>query len=204
MVIGNSNQKLMKTLRTFIAADFPSEILDKIENITAFLKKQTPTDALKWVSADNQHLTLKFIGDLPEPKLEEVKFALADALRAQPLFTISVKGLGAFPNWQNPRVIWMGIDHDSSLNKTHQRIELALEQIGIARDHRAFNPHLTVARLRRNAEKDSALQIGRTLSQFKVDTLGSASIDTIRLYQSELTPRGPIYTPLLTLALNQV
>lgn len=194
----------MKTLRTFIAADFPPDILEKIGEITAFLKTQAPMEALKWVSSDNQHLTLKFIGDLPESKLEEVKTALTDALHAQPSFTISVEGMGAFPNWQNPRVIWLGISHDRSLNKTHQCIEQALEQIGIAPDGRAFNPHLTVARLRRNMQQDSVRLVGKSLSPFKVDTLGSATIDHIRLYQSELTPRGPIYTPLLTLALNQV
>lgn len=194
----------MKTLRTFIAADFPPDILEKIGEITAFLKTQAPMEALKWVSTDNQHLTLKFIGDLPESKLEEVKNALTDALNAQPSFTISVEGMGAFPNWQNPRVIWLGISHDSSLNKTHQCIEQALEQAGIAPDRRALNPHLTVARLRRNMQQDSVRLVGKSLSPFKVDTLGSATINHIRLYQSELTPRGPIYTPLLTLALNQV
>ena len=163
-----------------------------------------PSDALKWVESHNQHLTLKFIGDLPEKSLPEAIKILQSALRDQPAFSIRIKGLGAFPNWQNPRVVWLGIQHDQDLIDLHKRIEDSLSRIGIPAEGRKFSPHLTIARLRRNSERDAAGLIGKTLSQFKIDSLGTAIIDQIQFYQSDLTPKGPIYSSLQIFPLNKV
>jgi 2'-5' RNA ligase len=191
-------------LRTFIAVDFQTEILTKIKEIVDYLRTQAPVDALKWVGRDNLHLTLKFIGEISQDKINRVKALMVDALNTSTAFTLEVKGLGMYPNAKKPRVIWLGIENVSGLVDLHKHLDRALSQVDIKPDTRPFSPHLTIARVRKNAAPNQVSLIGETLSQFKVGSLGITQIENVRLYQSELTPQGSIYTPLMTISLNQV
>lgn len=191
-------------LRTFIAVDFPPEIIQKIGKIITYFKTQTPDEALKWISTNNLHLTLKFIGEIPEEKLSQVQAVLADSLQNQSAFNIKIEGLGMYPNEHNPRVIWLGIVADDALINLHQTLDSALEEVDIEREKRKFSPHLTIARVRRGTKRNTISEIGEILSLFKVDSLGNTTIKQVVLYQSELTPKGPIYTPLMTISLNKV
>ena len=191
-------------MRTFIAVDFQTEILTKIERIIDYLRTQTPVDALKWVKRDNLHLTLKFIGEISPDKIYQVKALMAEALLSSTAFAVEVKGLGMYPNANNPRVVWLGIENGSGLVDTHKRLNNILSQVNIKPDTRPFSPHLTIARVKKNALPNQVKLVGGTLSQFKVGSLGITRVENIRLYQSELTPQGSIYTPLTTIALNQV
>lgn len=191
-------------MRTFIAVDFPEEILEKIGKIVAFFKTQTPEHALKWVDPGIMHLTLKFIGEIPENALHEVQDIMTLTLQDQHPFNLTIEALGMYPNHRNPRVVWLGISYDQALIKIHKKLDQELARINIPSEKRAFSPHLTLARLRRNIETQTARSIGETLSQFKVDTLGTVLVQDIQLYQSQLTPTGPIYTRLLTIPLNLV
>jgi RNA 2',3'-cyclic 3'-phosphodiesterase len=191
-------------LRTFIAVDFPPEIIQKIEKIIAYFKTQTPDEALKWISTNNLHLTLKFLGEIPEEKLDHFKNILANSLGDKPEFNIGVEGLGMYPDKRNPRVIWLGITAGDTLIDLHKTLDSALASAEIEREKRDFTPHLTIARVRRGTKRNTISEIGEILSLFKVDSLGNTTIKQVVLYQSELTPKGPIYTRLMTLSLNKV
>ncbi len=191
-------------LRTFIAIDFPAEIIQKIEKIITYFESQTPSDALKWVSTNNVHLTIKFLGDIPEEKLDQVKSVLSDSLNDISEFNLEIKGLGMYPNKRNPRVIWLGVNADNALADLHHTLDRALAAADVEREKREYTPHLTIARVRRRTNHATIKDIGETLSQFKVDSLGKIKVSEVVLYQSELTSKGPIYTPLMTQSLNQV
>ena len=191
-------------MRTFIAVDFPKDLLVRIDEITHFFKKKTPECALRWVEIDNLHLTIKFIGEINESKAGQVKDVLTQALFAQNAFNIEVSGLGMYPSHQNPRVIWFGILKGEPLIEIHNNLNRQMATIGIAAENRPFSPHLTIARVRRNTDHATAKLVGDILSQFKVDSLGWITINQVNLYKSELTPTGPIYTHLLSVPLNQV
>lgn len=191
-------------MRTFIAIDFPKEILEKISRIITFLQSQTTEKALKWVETDIMHLTLKFIGEISEDAVRDVQTIMRHTLQWQNAFEISIGGLGMYPNHTNPRVVWLGISAEKTLFDIQKNLDLALQKINIPSEKRGFIPHLTIARLRKSTDVKTIRLIGETLSQFKVDSLGTVLINEIRLYQSQLTPTGPIYTPLLTIPLNQV
>lgn len=191
-------------MRLFIAADLTQEILQKIDKIIAYFQTQSPPGAIKWVNAHNQHLTIKYIGELKEEKLPRVKALMREALQGYIAPTISVAKLGMFPNPVQPRVIWVGIQSNEDLGKIHQSLDLALVDTGVPRESRGFHPHLTLGRIRRQVTRDDVKVIGQTFSQFKVDALGSVRIDEIHLYRSQLTPQGPIYSSLYSLPLNKV
>ena len=191
-------------MRTFIAVDFPPAILEKIEAIVDYFKKNVPDHALKWVEIVNLHLTIKFIGEIDPGKLDQVKSILAGSLEGHNAFEIEVAGLGMYPNQRIPRVIWLGITGGETLGKIYTTLDRRFSELGIKSESRAFTPHLTIARVRKGTDRKTAQVIGETLAQFKVDSLGTVTIDRVHLYQSVLTPSGPIYTNLFAATLNQV
>ncbi len=191
-------------MRSFIAIDFSPKIIRNITEIINYFKTQTPGEALKWVSPQNLHLTIKFLGEVPDKEIEQIKEIMAKTLLSEPAFEIGVEGLGMYPSTHKPRVIWLGIKEGAPLTVIHKKLNLQLQKAGITPDKRDFNPHLTIARVRRNAEGKTVQEIGKKLSQFKVDSLGRCFIDHIVLYKSVLTPKGSIYTALLSSPLNKV
>ena len=191
-------------MRTFIAVDFPPYMLKKIAEITAFFRTLTPEKHLKWVETDNLHLTIKFLGEIEEYKTAQVKHTLSQALKDQNCFDIEINGLGMYPSKNNPRVIWLGITGANPLTEIFKVLNLELTALDITPERRAFSPHLTIARIRRHTDHKQALQIGEILSEYKVESLGVITIEQVHLYQSVLTPSGPIYTLLHSVDLNQV
>jgi 2'-5' RNA ligase len=191
-------------IRTFIAIDFPAEIITKIARITAYLRTQTPVNALNWVAPENMHLTLNFLGDVREDHILAIEQYLQEAVRGQSSFNITIEGLGMYPNAKQPRVVWLGIKDAGALKHIQQALTKALKVIDIEQENRPFLPHLTLARIRRNSSPDLTRQVGETLSQFKVDSLGSFPVQSVHLFKSELTPKGTIYTSLFSTPLNQV
>lgn len=190
--------------RAFIAIDMPPPIRQKIEEVSTFFQTQAPPGALKWVSAENVHLTLEFLGELPETTINQIKTTLRDTFITFPDFELTIHGLGMYPNTKQPRVVWLGITGGKPLNQLHAHLLQALESIHILPDSKPFSPHLTLARARRGITKTEAQEIGSSFSQFKVGTIGTFGVGAIVLYQSQLTPKGPLYTPLLTLPLFTV
>lgn len=191
-------------MRTFIAIDLSREILQKIDAVTSFLKTQTPPDGLKWVDIQNLHLTLKFLGEISTDQINQIKTLTAAALADIQAFTLSIEGMGVYPNPSKVRVVWLGCKNGQTLIRAHEVLDRTLASAGIEREKRPFSPHLTIARVRRGTQPSLIREIGETLSQFRIDDLGSFRVSHIRLYQSTLTPRGPIYTPLLTIPLDKV
>lgn len=191
-------------MRTFVAIDFSPQIKGKIGEIIEYFKTQTPDYALKWVEPQNLHMTIKFLGEVSEGHLRTIKDVLSDTLEGISAFEIEVTGMGMYPSTQKPRVIWLGVEGSEPLKDIHQSLDQALQKASIPPDKRGLSPHLTIARVRRNVETLIVQDIGKTLSQFKIDSLGKCTIDRIVLYKSTLTPSGPIYDPLLSIPLDKV
>ena len=194
----------MEKIRTFIAVDFSAELINQIGQIIHYFKTQVPEGALKWVESKNIHLTLKFLGDISTERVPLIENILKNELQHFSSFDIGVEGLGMYPNKKRPRVIWLGIVGGQSLIEMHQRLDRALLEVQVPQEGRAFSPHLTIARVRRRTDPDTAKSIGTILSQFKVDSLSILRINEVHFYQSDLTRHGPIYTRLISVPLNKV
>jgi 2'-5' RNA ligase len=184
-------------MRTFIAIELPERIKKKIEELQAPLKK---TNAfVSWVKPENIHVTLKFLGEVPENKINEVFSATDKALEGAKKFTMSLKGMGAFPDFRRPRVIWIGAGSgEKELSYLANRIEEEMEKIGFPKEERKFSAHFTVGRVKSPKNIEKLMELVKA-SDFQTDDI---EVSEMVVMKSQLHPAGAIYTPLKKIPLG--
>ncbi len=193
----------MKTIRSFIAIELSENILAAIADLQKQLKNQVPKDTVRWVQPEGIHLTLQFLGDVPLPKIEPIAQALVTACAPFRPFSITVGGLGCFPNLRRPRVTWVGVEEPTgTLAALQKAVERALIPLGFTPEKRAFHPHLTLGRTRRQASRDQAQALGTLVSKTSLPLLGQMEVQWVSLMRSDLRPTGAVYTQLATAPLQ--
>jgi len=152
---------------------------------------------VRWVRANGIHLTLKFLGDTELERIPDVKQVLFDMAKPHPVFSIRLAGLGCFPNTRRPRVVWLRVEEDSGVLLALQAAtEAACRELGFEPETRPFSPHLTLGRVRRDAEPKSLTDLGQAVEREESQPLGSLSVEEICLFQSDLRSDGAVYTRL--------
>jgi 2'-5' RNA ligase len=192
----------MNLLRAFIAIEIPSSIQSAIEQATDGLRKAVDSSLVRWVPPANMHLTLKFLGDVSETNLQFIKHMLMQECAQHPAFDLQIGKLGFFPNSKRPRVIWIGLKAPTALAMLQNAIETAAERLGYTKEERDFSPHLTIGRVRPNLTAAEMGRVSAALEAAHVGMLGTVSIDSVHLYQSELRPTGSVYTRLFSAPLK--
>ncbi len=181
----------MTGIRCFVAVDLPEDMLGAIGR----LQSQIATEGLRLVRPELVHVTIKFLGDVPETKVERVKEALAGAKVAP--FTAHVAGMGAFPG-RTVRVVWLGLE--GNFEELYEKVETALAPLGFAREARGFSPHVTLGRVGRPDQETNRELLPKISSHSGAD-LGSFTVDRFYLKKSTLTRGGPIYEDLAEFSL---
>lgn len=150
--------------------------------------------SVSWVSPQNLHLTLKFLGEIPAETIEAVTEGLAEAVSGVEPFTLGFHGLGAFPGLARPRVIWMGVFQGArECQAVQARVEEALGRRGLPRETRPYSPHLTIGRVR---EPRGLASLQQAIAQGGRKEFGRLQVSSISLMKSELHPAGSRYTEL--------
>ncbi|GAB4480871.1 MAG: RNA 2',3'-cyclic phosphodiesterase [Anaerolineales bacterium] len=185
----------MSSVRAFLAIAIPPAIQLSLAEHIARLQKMSG-GSVRWVPAENIHLTLKFLGEVENARLEALQNALSQACAAQPAFEISVGGLGAFPSLHRPRVLWAGVQAPPALAELHQKVEQAAAGAGFPAEAQSFSAHLTLGRVREPIGSISLNTLRAVLAATRIESLGAAPVDFIHLYRSELLPNGPRYSLL--------
>lgn len=181
-------------IRSFIAIELPPETRELLAQIIDRLKSNGST-AAKWVNPEGVHLTLKFLGNVPAARVDEITEAMALACEGIPPFFLETTGLGAFPNLNRVQVIWIGIGGEvDKLKQLQQRMESSLEVIGFSPETRPFSPHLTLARVRQYASPGERLELARLITRIQSETASRFSVNTVNLMKSQLTRAGAIYS----------
>jgi RNA 2',3'-cyclic 3'-phosphodiesterase len=180
-------------MRVFIAID----IDDKIRKAIADLQKQIVSKVdvkkgdLKWVEPNNIHLTLKFLGEISDEQLEEVKEITNTVAQAHQKFTLEIESVGSFGG-RSAKVVWVGAGKGTdALLALQKDIDDLLAQAGYPKEEREFSAHLTLCRVNHPM---AGIKMGEAIAQFSHLKLGAIAADAICVYQSQLTPQGPIYT----------
>lgn len=196
----------MSLLRAFIAVDIPPEIQQTIHKKTESLRN-TLGALVRWIPAENVHLTLKFIGDTSQASVEFLIQMLRAEADSCPAFDMQLSGLGSFPSPKRARVIYIGIQARAELEALHRGIESASRRLGYESDAnggRGFSPHLTIGRVKQNILALEQQNIRRAIEEAKIDSFGTAKIDSVHLYKSDLKPTGSVYTQLYSAPLKKV
>jgi 2'-5' RNA ligase len=183
-------------MRTFIAVELIADLKKKIEELQNPLRRINAD--VSWVKPGNVHATLKFLGEVPEDKIEKVFEGTKTALQGIKVFKLSLKDLGCFPNLKRPRVIWTGVDKGKQeLSLMQKKIEDEMGKIGFQKEEREFSPHLTIGRVKspKNIERLSELVKNTNFQTEEIE------IKEVVVMKSELHPAGAIYTPLKKIAL---
>jgi RNA 2',3'-cyclic 3'-phosphodiesterase len=191
-----------RTLRTFVALPLSEEIHEQLAGVQRRLKRTDPGGSVRWVDPSSIHLTLHFLGDILPERVEPVRAALSVVARNVTPFEFQVGNLGAFPNTGRPRVVWVGVQDTSSwLRLLHDAVNEALANLGFTPDKRGFSPHLTLGRVRRNAERGDVRALGQTIAETEIGMLGTVQAREMVFFRSVLKPTGAEYTPLHTFRL---
>lgn len=188
-----------KTIRLFTAIEPPREILRKIEQIQLGLQKLIQ-GSVRWLRPEGIHLTIKFLGDVAISRRAEIEDRLGQQVRLAAPMNLRASRLGAFPNLDRPRVIWIGIGGDiKPLEELTKRLDEAFLSLGFLAEERPFQPHLTLARVK---IPKMLIGLAEAMEQDALYDAGSFTAASLSLIQSELTPQRAIYTRLASFSLE--
>ena len=181
-------------MRLFVAIDLPNTIKDRLGE----LKTNIPT--ARWVNVENMHLTLRFIGEVDDAKVDPLKSQLVSV--ESPSFDLSVFGVGQFPKnpRKPPRVLWVGFKEQPLLMQLQRQIETQIRSLKYPADKKPFSPHLTLARLKSPKPVREASKFQERYHSLKLDPF---RVEEFHLYSSELSPTGAMYTQEATYPLNK-
>lgn len=187
----------MTRVRLFWALELPEAHRRRLARIVTAPGNEP---RVQWVGRDKLHVTLKFLGDVDQNLVSRVADSGRSASRGLGTFSLTLTEAGAFPGGGAPRVLWWGLGGDlERLTDLAQRLDEAMVGLGIAREERAFRPHVTLGRVRPPRGRRGAPRTPITSTWWRewvgarrVDE-GPIAVQEILLLQSTLTPAGPIY-----------
>lgn len=183
----------MARIRTFIAVDVGDTIRASAVGLQRRLERTAA--GVKWVEADNLHITLLFLGEVDELEVLRVCRAVAAVAQTTAPFTLVVEGLGAFPHTRRPKILWVGVkDGTEELRHLHEALEAPLLAMGAyRREERAYTPHLTLGRL---SDEDRADRWAPVFTKHADWQAGETTVSEVLVMSSELRREGPVYTVL--------
>ena len=193
----------MGYLRAFIAIEIPHQIQKSLETVISLLRREIGI-AVRWVPPQNIHLTLKFLGDISHESVDSLTQILGMEAETVPSFDIQTGGLGSYPDAKHARVVWVGVQAPAELEAIYHKIDSACTRLGFESEKRNFSPHLTIGRVRQGTSPADKQKIHRTLETIKIDSLGTARVDSVHLFKSELKRGGAVYTKLSSAPLRSV
>jgi 2'-5' RNA ligase len=180
-------------MRLFIAIPLPKPTDQYLADIIRSLRK--PGDGIKWVDPRNIHLTLRFLGDTDERLVPSICKEISDVASICRVAECTLGRVGAFPNLNRPRVIWIGLETNvDMLKNVASKLEQRVRAIGFAPEDKPFKPHLTLGRVREGTPLVSV----DTEAASRFAPPEPVRVDRMILFQSTLTPQGPVYKPLFT------
>lgn len=181
---------MSETLRTFIAIRLPPEIIELAGELQSRLKSGGLK--LRWVRLQSLHLTLKFLGNIPESATADLEGAMQRAVGDCGPFPLVAQGMGVFPGIKRPRVLWIGIGGDlAKLVSLVDGLESELVPFGFAKEKRPFRGHLTLARIKGFTDPLHLAEALRDIGQYEPQLF---TAQQMVLYQSDLQPQGAVYT----------
>lgn len=185
-------------MRAFVAIEMDEPVRRALAGLIEELNR--PRQPVKWVAAENIHLTLKFLGDVADARAGEAVQIVRDCAQGIGPFALTVRGTGAFPNPQKPRVIFAGAeDERGAAHELARRLEERMVALGVEREERPFQCHVTLGRAR---EPRALPALAAKMAVASAREFGKMTVTQVTLFESTLTPQGPIYRAVERVALQ--
>jgi 2'-5' RNA ligase len=182
-------------MRCFIAIKLPEHVhghLKRLQRRLANLDRN-----VRWTKPEQIHLTLKFLGEVPDDQVADLCAAAADAVAPTPRVDLEIAGTGCFPPRGPARVLWVGVQGPPpALIDCYVRLEQALARLGYPPETRPFKPHLTLGRVRKHRPDRGVRPAVEAESGFHIPVFEAGKAV---FYQSILGPKGPTYIPIFEL-----
>ena len=201
-------------MRTFVAVEMPDAVrqvlVDLQRRLDRALNDAHAGNLVRWTSEQNLHLTLRFLGETSDAQRTVVERSLASRIRPQAAFALALHQLGAFPNWRRPNIIWVDFaGATAQLEHVQVLVEASVRSADFAAEDRAFTPHLTIGRVKKEASVRERSELGEVLQREQSRNTAQMAVpaarftvDSIVFVQSDLRPSGPTYTTLASYSLN--
>jgi len=181
-------------MRAFLGISIPEELRLRIASI----QDRFSDFDIKFVEQENLHFNLKFFEEIDKERTDQLRKILEDISKQFQPFEIKIAGVGAFPSRNYVRVIWLGVKEGyQTLVSLAEMIESALESLGFETEER-FVPHLTLGRVRSGRNKNELIVLLKELEDIEI---GKMKIDKVILFQSKLSPNGPVYEEVFNISL---
>lgn len=178
-------------MRCFLGTKIDEDLVPEVRDIKEKFKR-TGGD-IKFVEDENLHFTVKFLGDIGKDEIKEVD-AVKEVVENFDPFEIGLVGTGVFPSLDYMKVIWIGVeDGKGEFTDLLQQIEDRLSEKGFEREKNEIVPHATIGRVKSGKNKK---QVSSMVERLKGEKIGEMVVDKVTLFESELTPEGPIYKKL--------
>jgi 2'-5' RNA ligase len=177
-------------VRLFLAVNLPHHVRAGIWEAAEPLRaNQYP---VKWVAPESLHITMKFLGEVPPHRVDDITEAMKTAAAGAKPFSLWISEFGAFPSAQRPRVVWVGCEAAPPLELLQHRVEQEMNRIGFPLEGRPFHPHITLGRVRREGKKSDFVAFPGEIEvlQYQAESM----VESVDLMQSTLTPKGATYT----------
>ena len=185
-------------MRTFVGIRLADELREPFSSLCDELRRARVR--VKWVEAENAHFTVRFLGEIGDEQMPEIAESLEAAVSAVPRFDIELRQVGAFPNVNRPRVLWIGIDPAAGpMSDIKLAVDTALDDHGFPEEDRDFHPHVTLGRVK---DMSAAGMLKESLLRAAETNFGMMEVREVAFVQSTLTPRGPVYTNLRVMPLG--
>jgi 2'-5' RNA ligase len=177
--------------RIFIALKV--ETGERLLNMISSLKTGLASDSIRWTSIDNIHITIVFLGDTENNVIQEIRLMLNEKCKGSGKFNLYLKGCGIFRSTNDPRIIWTGVETSDNLMSLNESVLNGLKQLGINKEDRPYNPHLTLGRIKHIND----IKVLKSLvDQYRNSDIQVVPVNEVTLYESILQHSGPIYKPL--------
>jgi len=187
----------MNRIRSFLAVNLPVPLIEQVRSLQDQLRDRARSSEVKvaWVPPPNMHVTVKFLGDIPQESALVIRDQLQPVLEGRGAIQLDVGGLGVFPSIQKPRVLWVGVQSTGdALGTLAGEIDSRLEQLGFEPESRPFHAHLTLGRVKQGQAPD-------LLEGLEDASFGQCSIHEVVLYKSVLQRAGAEYTAMARIPL---
>ena len=180
-------------IRVFIALDIPDAARSSLSGAIDGLKAAIP-HGVRWVDPRGIHLTLNFLGNIDPRRADGILESMVRVGQEVSSFSLSLAGLGVFPNQRQPRILWVGVAGDMDpLTGIQLGVQEAMSEQGFTKERRSFNPHLTIGRVRDRVSASEREKIGTSVTSCSLDPTEPWIADTMHLFHTTLTPDGSIH-----------